>query len=282
MRIFKEVSSLKNYLQQQKNAGKKIGFVPTMGSLHQGHLALLNQSIPDNDITLCSIFVNPTQFNKPKDYELYPRNSKEDLAILEEKNCDAVFIPDEDTIYPQKSLIQFDLGYLDQIMEGLHRPGHFKGVVLVVIKLLNLILPENAYFGLKDLQQFTIIKKTVEELFLPVNIIGVNTVREENGLALSSRNKRLDNQQKEIGLTLFKSLQLGKENLMRGESVNKMKESVVEYCGKQDGFDLEYFEIVNRETLMPIQQISEHNSIALCIAGNVGDVRLIDNFIIDL
>ena len=190
MRTIRALSELKESIIHWKQNAVSIGFVPTMGALHVGHFALIDKSEKENDITIVSIFVNPLQFNNPTDLEHYPRVVSEDLELLSKKSVDAVFIPDEHEFYPTKPLVSIDFGSLSERLEGEHRPGHFEGVGVVVSKLLNLIQPTRAYFGLKDLQQFLLIRQMSTDLNFPSEIIGVETVREPSGLALSSRNRR--------------------------------------------------------------------------------------------
>lgn len=256
---------------------KSIGFVPTMGALHQGHLQLVRQCLAENEIAICSIFVNPTQFNNPEDLANYPRNTDADLAILRSLNCQAVFCPDEKELYPGQPLINFSFGYLENVMEGKYRPGHFKGVGLVVSKLLNIIGPSRAYFGQKDLQQLTIVRRMVAELDFDTEVIAVPTVRESDGLAMSSRNQLLTASQRDKATDLYKALLAAKQKLITGMSVMSVKAEVEAFFKNSSDIELEYFEIVGSNDLKIVDDVFTDEKISLCIAGYLGKVRLIDN-----
>ena len=212
---------------QLLSKGKKIGFVPTMGALHQGHISLVNQAVSENKTTVVSIFVNPTQFNDPKDLELYPRTLENDLKLLEPTGCAIVFAPNEKEVYPEPDLRKFNFGKLETVMEGKHRPGHFNGVAQVVSRLLVVVKPDKAYFGLKDLQQLAIVKSMVKQLQLPVEIVPCAIIREKSGLAMSSRNELLTDEQRKnasvISETLFKAKELKEQ-----KSVQELAEWVLE------------------------------------------------------
>ncbi len=277
MEIFREIQGLRQYIRHIRLQEKSIGFVPTMGALHEGHLELILTSVRQNDITIASIFVNPTQFNNPKDLASYPREHNKDLKKLHDAQCDAVFLPSVDTMYEKDYMVNFDFGYLEKIMEGEYRPGHFKGVGLIVAKLFNLVAPTRAYFGRKDLQQLAIIKKLTEELLFDIEIVPVETVREKDGLAMSSRNKLLDGPQRAAATDLFRALLTAKRKLLAGEPVSSVKDYVVEYFHSGSEIELEYFEIVQTSTLQKVSEIHENKDLSLCIAGYSGKVRLIDN-----
>ncbi len=248
-----------------------------MGALHPGHLSLIDTSKVRDGVTVCSIFVNPTQFNNPEDLEKYPRNISADLELLKARNCDAVFMPSVEDIYENNPTIHLSFGYLEEIMEGKFRPGHFSGVGLIVSKLLNIIEPDRAYFGEKDLQQLSLIKILTKELNFDVEIVPVKTQREESGLALSSRNLLLSEDEKKNAADLFKILMQAKHKLLAGENVISVKAFVQDFFNNSSPVRLEYFEIVNTENLKNIGDIREVKSISLCIAGYLGKVRLIDN-----
>lgn len=277
MEIIRDIPGLRHYIEQLKTEKKIIGFVPTMGALHNGHLELIRKSVQQNDLTICSLFVNPTQFNNPSDLKNYPRKSDEDIALLEESKCHAVFMPSAEIMYEENYVLNFDFGYLEKIMEGKFRPGHFKGVGLIVTKLFNLIQPNKAYFGRKDLQQLTIIKTLVKELFFNIEIVAVDTVREKDGLAMSSRNNLLTKQERKKAHDLFNALLEAKQKLNNGESVIKVKQFVKEYFTLKSAIVLEYFEIVYTSSLKNVTEIHEKSNVSLCIAGYLGKVRLIDN-----
>ncbi len=277
MEIFTDIHKFRLYIKQVRHDDKSIGFVPTMGALHQGHLELVKKSIQQNDVTICSIFVNPTQFNNPTDFEDYPRDANTDLSLLKANNCDAVFLPSDAIMYEKDGIINFDFGYLENIMEGKFRPGHFKGVGLIVAKLFNLACPDRAYFGTKDLQQLTIIKKLKQELLYNIDIVPVKTVREPDGLAMSSRNRLLSKEERTQALDLYKALTTAKKQLLEGEHVTSVQKHIQHFFATESKIELEYFEIVNTSDLIKITQIPMEKEVSLCIAGQLGKVRLIDN-----
>jgi pantoate--beta-alanine ligase len=280
MRVINEINSLRDILFQYKIENKSIGLVPTMGALHNGHTALIEESVKECDITVCSIYVNPTQFNKSTDLVKYPKTINNDLLLLEKSNCDIVFCPDNKTMYPYESNVTFDFGTLDKVMEGEFRPGHFSGVGLVVSKLLNIVQPNNAYFGQKDLQQFAVINKLAKELLFDTKIKCVPIIREENGLALSSRNMRLTNLGKNEALVLYESLIFAKKELTNGESITEIRNKIKLKFAASIA-ELEYFEVVEQNSLEAITNITKNDPIAICIAGYVENVRLIDNILLN-
>ena len=264
-------------LQRLSLKQKSIGLVPTMGALHDGHAELLRVCLSENEITVCSIFVNPTQFDKAIDLKKYPRNFEKDIAFLELMNCDILFMPEVEEMYPEKAVIEVGFGALELPMEGAFRKGHFSGVGLVVSKLFNIIKPMTAYFGQKDLQQFAIIKQLVKDLNFNIELVGVPIVREGSGLAKSSRNQQLTIKEKEIAANLYKALNLAQDLLLKGKEVDDVKREVADYLSKWEEISLEYFEVVNQNDLKSVSIIDDVQKIALCIAAYVGKVRLIDN-----
>jgi pantoate--beta-alanine ligase len=280
MEIFKQIAPLKAFLQTQKNAGKTVGLVPTMGALHQGHLSLIRASQRENDLTVATIYVNPTQFNNSSDLQKYPRIIDKDTQLLNEVLCDVLFCPDDVEMYPQKSIINIDFGPLDDVMEGKFRPGHFSGVALVVGKLLNIIEPTRAYFGQKDWQQFTIISRMVKELRFNVALRGIPTLREPTGLALSSRNLRLTPDQQVKAAVFHKALTDANAQLLAGKKTYEVKRSIEKYFDADPEVRLEYFEITDHENLIPVENVSASEKAIMCIAGYVGEVRLIDNMFV--
>ena len=282
MKVYNDILSFKNDLKRQELLNKKVGFVPTMGALHQGHISLLEKSLEENDITVCSIYVNPTQFNNSDDFKFYPRTYEEDKIKLEQLGIDILFAPDDKMMYPDQRNINLDVGYLEEIMEGSHRPGHFKGVALIVAKLLHIVNPDKAYFGQKDLQQFAVIHQMVKELFFDVSLVRMPIVRENDGLAMSSRNRRLTAQQRKNAPLLYQALISAKENLLTGMSVKQTKEKIKETFTDNETVKLEYFEVVGSETLLPKKAFKEGELVACCIAAYLGEVRLIDNIIFAL
>lgn len=275
-----ELSPLQTYLKQQKKDGKTLGLVPTMGALHAGHISLIERSRQDNDRTICSIFVNPTQFNNPSDLQKYPRTLEADQLLLEKAGCDAVFAPANEVMYPQPPSLRLDFGRLEQVMEGQFRPGHFNGVGLVVSKLFHLIKPDQAYFGQKDLQQFLIIRQLVNDLSFDLQLVRCPIVREPDGLAMSSRNRRLDPEQRQKAPHIYRALTKAKEMLLAGKPVSAAKMAVQTDFLNQAGLRLEYFEVVDEESLQSVENIREHAQVALCIAAYLGEVRLIDNLLL--
>ena len=276
MKVFKTKKELKTYFKEFRSENSKIGFVPTMGALHKGHLSLLEKSIENNDITIASIFVNPTQFNKKEDLENYPRTLESDLSLLESISCDVVFIPSVKEIYTNTvSSVHFNFDGLETLMEGKYREGHFNGVGTIVKKLFEIILPTNAYFGEKDFQQLQIIRKMVEKTALDVTVVCCATHRETSGLAMSSRNARLTTEEKEAATIIYKTLQEVKKkiNHLPLTDINKW---VASKFIQQPLFTLEYFTIAEEETLKSVTKISPKKNYRAFIAAYAREVRLID------
>ncbi len=276
MQLIYTLSQLKSSLDEVRNIRKTIGFIPTMGALHVGHLSLVSSSKKENDVTVVSIFVNPTQFNDKDDLKNYPRNLESDLEKLKTTGVDFVFVPYDNEMYPEPDNRIFDFGNLDKVMEGKHRPGHFNGVAQIVSKLFMAVDPTRAYFGDKDFQQLTIIKQLVKNLNLEVEIISCPIIRETDGLAMSSRNMRLTPAQRNssvlISQTLFES-----KKLSHTLSIDKLISWVIETINDNFELNVEYFEIVDDVHLMPIHSWDEQNNKVGCIAVKVGNIRLIDN-----
>jgi len=276
MKIIYTISDLQTELSVLRTKGNKIGFVPTMGALHAGHASLVEQSIKDNDITVVSIVVKPTQFNDPADLDKYPRTLEADYKLLEEIGTSIIFVPSVTEMYPEQDTSIFSFHPLDTVMEGKYRPGHFNGVAQVVSKLFDAVEPNKAYFGEKDFQQLAIIREMVKQLDYKVQIIGCPIVREVDGLALSSRNARLSEKERKIALkisqTLFKST-----NFATSHSVKETCEFVEKQIAEEPGLALEYFEIVNADTLQKIIDWDDASSAVGCITVFCGEVRLIDN-----
>lgn len=272
-----EISELQNALNKFREEKKIIGFVPTMGALHQGHLSLIERCKAECDITVASIFVNPTQFNQKSDYDKYPRIPEVDLKMLEEAACDLVFLPSESEIYPQEDTRIFDFGNLDKVLEGACRPGHFNGVAQVVSRLFEIVQPNKAFFGLKDLQQVAIIRKMVEQLNLKVQICEAPIIRETDGLAMSSRNMLLNKEQRTasiaISQALFQSQKQAKENI----PFEEIKRVAIERINSEQELKTEYFEIVDGRTFVPLTSNDTSKEIYACAAVWAGTVRLIDN-----
>ena len=279
MQIFYSTNALQDFLKSQRKIGCSIGLVPTMGALHQGHLSLIKASKAQNDLTICSIFVNPTQFNNPQDLAVYPRTLETDCQMLEEANCEVVFAPNTQDIYPTLPNLKFDFGDLEHVMEGKFRPGHFNGVGVVVSKLFNIVQPNNAYFGQKDLQQCAIINRLVKDLSYNLKLNICPTQRETDGLAMSSRNRNLTAEQRKSAPEIYKSLQKAVELLKKKQSSQSVNSFIINLLNNIKGIEVEYFEISDFETLQPINELSEGKT-ALCIAAFMGKTRLIDNIII--
>lgn len=282
MEVIKNKKTLQDFIERQKEMGKKIGFAPTMGALHQGHLSLYEEARKDNDLVISSIFVNPTQFNNPEDLEKYPRDINRDILILKNSGLvDAVYIPEVADIYPEKTESQhYDFDGLENEMEGKSRPGHFDGVGTVVEELFRQIQPDNAYFGEKDFQQLAIIKKMVEKKHLPVKITGVSIYRAENGLALSSRNQRLHEDRKEASKVIYHTLNKVND-WFRTVTIPEIKERVTDIFDHEHGMKLEYFLIADENTLKETDFFYKDKSYRAFIVVIVDGVRLIDNLHLD-
>ncbi|MGB4205256.1 MAG: pantoate--beta-alanine ligase [Bacteroidales bacterium] len=279
MEIVRTISETKAIIEKIKAEGKTIGFVPTMGALHAGHISLQERSHKENDFTVCSIFVNPIQFNNAEDLEKYPRTEERDIEMLEKAGCHLVFIPSVNEMYGEKEKTVYDFGHLDKILEGEFRPGHFNGVAIVVKKLFDIVTPHKAYFGEKDYQQLAIVKQLVRMHDIPVEIVPCPTMREPSGLAMSSRNERLSLEEKEIATILYRTLK---------QTVEKTSELTPEECenwaiqqiNAAPGMSVEYFSIVDAETMLPVKKWHEGQQVVACVAAFIGEVRLIDNMMI--
>lgn len=279
MLIFEEIGPIKKYLNRSRREGKSIGLVPTMGALHAGHISLIEASAQENDLTVCSIFVNPAQFNEASDLKNYPRTPEKDIDLLEKANCSVLFMPKVEEMYPGNAATTLHFGPLETIMEGAFRNGHFKGVGLIVSKLFHIISPHTAYFGQKDLQQFAIIRQLVQDLDFDVNLICAPIVRESDGLAMSSRNLRLSAEERKQASTYYQALTQAALRLQNGEEYSLVKEFVHNFVAQKPLLRLEYFEMVNKNTLQALSTFEKGNT-ALCIAGFAGPIRLIDNIIV--
>ena len=278
MKLYTTISSLQEALNSERAKGLKIGFVPTMGALHEGHLSLVRQAGKMTDIVVVSIFVNPTQFNDTNDLANYPRTLEADMTLLATGRCDYVFSPSVGEIYPVKDTRKFEFGNLETVMEGKFRPGHFNGVALVVSRLFDIVLPDMAFFGRKDFQQLGIIKELVRQLNLPIKIVPCDIVREADGLAMSSRNKLLLPEYRQCAPSIFCVLKEG-QKLTSSKSVAEVKEFVYNQINSNPLLEVEYFEIVDDTTLLPVVSWGEPGIKVGCIAVYAGKVRLIDNLI---
>ena len=276
MKIVKGINELKGYLVDSKRNGKRIGLVPTMGALHKGHLSLVERCVRENDICVVSVFVNPTQFNDKHDLETYPRTLEADCALLESAGCDFVFAPSVEEMYPEPDTRTFDFGTVMQVMEGAKRPGHFNGVAQVVSKLFYIVEPDNAYFGEKDFQQIAVIRAMVKQLQIPVQINACPIVREADGLALSSRNTRLTPAFRQKAPLIARTLQESKE-LAATKSVREVIDYVVNTLNADPDLEVEYYEIVDGDSLVSIQDWKDTSYAVGCVTVYCGEVRLIDN-----
>ncbi len=276
MIIFTKISDAGNFVKKQILNSKTIGFVPTMGALHRGHLELMKRAKQENELLIVSIFVNPIQFNNPQDLEKYPRDIDKDITLLINIGCDMLFVPSVEEMYPVKITKQYYFGLLENVMEGALRPGHFNGVAVVINKLFNIILPNKAYFGEKDYQQLAIINKLVEINNIPVQIIPCNIVRDPNGLALSSRNKRLSDVQREAAPYIYEVLKFAKKNY-KITPPQLLKNIVSKLINNKQEFNLEYFEFADDKNLQPINSWKSATGVIGFIAVWLGEVRLIDN-----
>lgn len=283
MLIFKKTSDVSHWVDNQRKNGNKCGFVPTMGALHAGHISLISASTQENDATIVSIFVNPTQFNDPKDYEKYPVTIENDLNLLVSSGCDVLFMPDVKEMYPDglKQVTHYDLGFLEKRLEGEFRPGHYQGVCMVVHQLLDIVNPDNLYLGQKDYQQCMVIKRLTEIMGKTgeINIQICPTLREADGLAMSSRNMRLTKEEREKAVTVFKALSHIKNNIAEGDV-----SSIIVYAGEMlqnAGFRTDYLEITDAANLSPVHIWDGRQKIAVLVAAFLNDVRLIDNMILN-
>ncbi|MEP6684692.1 MAG: pantoate--beta-alanine ligase [Parafilimonas sp.] len=282
MILFKTTTPLHTKLQKLRNANASIGFVPTMGALHQGHISLIAESKKNCDITVCSIFVNPTQFNDKKDFEKYPITLENDIYLLEKNEVDILFLPLIDEVYKHGTgnLQHFNLGYFENILEGKYRPGHFQGVCSVVYRLLNFINPAVIFLGRKDYQQYLVLKIMMQEFFPSVNINLVDILREESGLAMSSRNMRLSEEARKKAPVIYQSLQFIKQNISAID-FETLKEKATENILQQGFEKIDYIEICDAETLLPVKNIEKDKRLIVLAAAFIEGVRLIDNLILN-
>jgi pantoate--beta-alanine ligase len=280
MIVFKHIKDITVFVAEERKNSKTIGFVPTMGALHDGHLSLINSSIKKNNTTICSIFINPTQFNNNKDFEKYPVTIEKDIELLEKNKCDVLFLPAVDEIYPKNSLPQkkYDLGYLETVLEGKYRPGHFQGVCQVIHRLLEIVQPHQLFLGQKDYQQCMVISKLVEIIKMPVKLIIEPTLREKNGLAMSSRNMRLSNDEKKHATKIFETLLFIKKEIEIGDVENIKKRATQNL--QDAGFTIDYVEIASAADLSIQKYWDGNTKLVALIAAFLNEVRLIDNMIL--
>lgn len=276
MKLIQTISELKNELESVRKQGKTIGLVPTMGALHDGHASLVKLAVKENDVVVVSDFVNPTQFNDKNDLLKYPRTLDADCKLLEENGAAFVFAPSVEEIYPEPDTRQFSYAPLDTVMEGKYRPGHFNGVCQIVSKLFLIVEPDKAYFGEKDFQQLAIIREMVRKYPFNIEIVGCPIVRENDGLALSSRNTRLSEEQRKQALQISKTL-FDSCKYCKSHTLEETKAFVENRISEAEGLELEYFEIVDGNTLQTVENWKDSEYIVGCITVFCGEVRLIDN-----
>ena len=276
MKTVHTINALQEELNALRQQGKRVGLVPTMGALHAGHASLVKRSVAENDVTVVSDFVNPTQFNDLNDLAKYPRTLDADCRLLEACGVSFVFAPSVEEIYPEPDTRQFSFAPLDTVMEGIYRPGHFNGVCQIVSKLFDIVKPDRAYFGEKDFQQLAIIREMVKQMHFPLQIVGCPIVREADGLALSSRNARLSEEQRAQALKISQTL-FASRDYAATHSVDETKQFVEEAIHQAPGLELEYFELVDGNTLQSISSWDDTAYAVGCITVYCGEVRLIDN-----
>jgi len=280
MLVLHKIDEIKAVISQEKAKNKTIGFVPTMGALHQGHISLINYSKKETDITICSIFVNPTQFNNPSDLKHYPRTPEADIKLLEVAGCDVLYMPEVSDVYPENDIRKFDFGYLDTILEGATRPGHFNGVGQVVSILLEGVKPDKAFFGSKDYQQVMVVKSLVKQLNLPVEIIACPILREPDGLAMSSRNVRLNEQERLEAAAIPEMMKLGNQ-ILKLYGIAEAKKYINSVVATIPNMKLEYYEVCDAETLELLTEFNPKQKAVSLIAVFVGNIRLIDNWMVN-
>lgn len=280
MIIFKKAADIGIFLQQKRQNNPKTGFVPTMGALHQGHISLIESACSENDVVVCSIFVNPTQFNDPKDFQNYPITIENDIDLLEKAGCDALFLPAVEEMYPAglENKKTYALGYLETVLEGRYRPGHFQGVCQVVHRLLTIVPADRLYLGQKDFQQCMVIRKMIELENLPIETVICPTLRETDGLAMSSRNMRLDKEAREKAVEISRTLLHIKSSLKAGD-LSELKTAAVEQLNRT-GFKTDYVEIADADTLELIGRWDGKQKLVALCAAFLGEVRLIDNMLL--
>lgn len=279
MHVFTTAADLHSFVEASRRAGRRIGLVPTMGALHEGHLQLVQAAAADCNDVVASIFVNPTQFNNPDDLRLYPRLPEQDTALLAGAGCTALFMPPVEEIYPQPTVLRFDFGALERVMEGAHRPGHFNGVATVVSKLFHMAQPHRAYFGQKDFQQVAIVRQLIADLSFDLELVVAPTIRETDGLAMSSRNRRLSPEARVVAPLLYQVLTEAASQVRQGVAPAQVQAQALAALGQEPQFTPEYFEVADAQTLQPLAGYEAGRAVVLCVAAHLGGVRLIDNIV---
>jgi pantoate--beta-alanine ligase len=281
MKVFTKIKDIQEFLSEQKRNGKTIGFVPTMGYLHEGHLSLVKKATAENDLTVMSIFVNPIQFGPNEDFERYPRDFDRDRKLAEDNGVDVLFHPSVEEMYPEESIVQMNVKKRKDVLCGRTRKGHFDGVVTVLTKLFHITMPDRAYFGLKDAQQFAIVQGFVVDLNFPIDIIGVETVREEDGLAKSSRNTYLSAQERKEAPEIYQALLKGKKAVENGvDDPAEIVRLVSDHIRQNTGGEIDYVEVLSFPELDPLERIK--GKVIIATAVQFASARLIDNVILDL
>ena len=281
MQILTTAAGLHAYTEQARQAGHRVGLVPTMGALHAGHLQLVQAARAECNEVIASICVNPTQFNNAEDFRLYPRVPEADAALLAPAGCTALFVPSVAEMYPQSTGLRFDFGALERVMEGAHRPGHFNGVATVVSKLFHLARPHWAYFGQKDWQQVAIVKQLVADLSFDLEIVACPTIREADGLAMSSRNRRLDAPARAVAPLLYQVLQTAAAQVRRGVPPAQVQAIAEASIAQEPLLTVEYVAVADAQTLQPLTDYGAGRAVVLCLAAHLGGVRLIDNVVVE-
>lgn len=281
MQILTTAAELQAYTEKARQAGHRLGLVPTMGALHAGHLQLVQAARAECDEVIATIFVNPTQFNNAEDFRLYPRVPEADAALLAPVGCTALFAPPVEEMYPQPTVLRFDFGALERVMEGAHRPGHFNGVATVVSKLFHLARPHRAYFGQKDWQQVAIVRQLVADLSFDLEIVARPTIREADGLAMSSRNRRLDAEARAVAPLLHQVLATAADQVRQCVLPGEVQATATAALAREPRITPEYFEVADARTLQPLAAYQPGRPVVLCVAAHLGGVRLIDNVVVE-
>ncbi len=281
MQILTTAAGLQAHTESARRAGRRIGLVPTMGALHAGHLQLVQAARAECDEVIATIFVNPTQFNNPDDFRLYPRVPDADAALLAPAGCTALFAPPVEEMYPRTTVLRFDFGDLERVMEGAHRPGHFNGVATVVSKLFHLARPHRAYFGQKDWQQVAVVRQLVADLSFDLEIVACPTIREADGLAMSSRNRRLDAPARAAAPLLHRVLTAAAAQVRQGVPPPQVQAGAEAALAAEPLLTPEYFAVADALTLQPLAAYAPGLAVVLCLAAHLGGVRLIDNVVVE-
>ncbi len=279
MQRFDTIYATREHLATVHQSSKTIGFVPTMGALHNGHLDLIHRAKQECDVVVASIFVNPVQFNNPDDLARYPRTLEQDSEMLQKVGTDVLFFPTADEMYPEPPQIRLNFGELETVMEGAFRPGHFNGVGIVVAKLFHIVQPKRAYFGQKDIQQVAVIRRLIRDLSFPIELVRCDTVREADGLAMSSRNRNLSDEERLWAPDLYQALTLARDLLTEGQSPNQTKAAVTGFFAQHPRIRLDYVEVANADTLQHVTELQAPGQTVVCLAAQLGKVRLIDNLV---